>query len=397
MRRRSFKLMFRDLFEINIRDKEDLRKFALNNIAAVNFMASVGLVILGVGLLILMNLLIGDIRTTYDKLAGTYVMPFNIGFRVSSILGMVAVIAFQMSLFLLVRCNEKWLTPIWGLGLLFDNIAGYRYMSNASRKWIDIALSNSSSNVYKIWRISEIGLFALIVMVFLYFIGRYFKVNNYLLVKRKNNNPTEPENYVIGFIFLLSLAGVIIRYFSNSWYFLICIIGAVFSYLILTEAELTWNINELNTFFYPVKKRENYAPKKIVNLNKYKNNKNTDSFLKKYIDKFINVDSEEDEELEFDQWMDYCSQNGNSSFGLFDELVTKMFVDEEYSEKDNEKDNDSWEQDKEDIMALEFSFTQDVLDSLLAFAYRLEKTNLSEREKKQYLIKMINIYKSQIN
>ena len=202
------------------------------------------LVAFGFGLIYLMQQNMGEIEQIYIAEAGVSGIPFNMHFRMISILGMLAVILFQISLFVMVNCKREWRTLTWSTGFLFYHIAGFHsFIAESSRIFLQCTLRDYGYDFgyefVRVWTYLDYVIYIMLILVGILYVARWLFFDetdlcDYARIQKRNTF----------FVIVNAIVGIsllILKSFTNIWYLVLCLVSAITSWFLLKKAENLWN------------------------------------------------------------------------------------------------------------------------------------------------------------
>ena len=211
------------------------------------------LVLLAVGLLILVKHIFKESGAPTHKEEGISLIPFDIGFRWSALLGMIAVLLLQAGMYALMHCKREWKLLVWTIGTTFFHVAGYNeYFAYSSGLFLGFQLRErgiaAGIDIADIWEKMRLGVLVGITVLCLYLI--YWMIRTKFEFKRKQYSK---RNVVISCVTIpVSIAFLVLTSYTNPWYLLLCLLFGFIGWLVLCVEEKGWNrlgLDELPFFF----------------------------------------------------------------------------------------------------------------------------------------------------
>lgn len=186
----------------------------------------------------LMHQYVGEIGSEYLSEEGVFATPFNIGFRSSVLFGAVAIVLFQLVLYVAANCNQTYFYDAWLSGVWFANAILFPAISGNSKIFFCLRDNNRyfiSTELYKIWNGMNAGIYVVVALIILkYLYIRLFQSGKDIHAKRKTCSP---------FTIVMAMLGVallILRSYTNPWYIGVCCGTFILSWFVLKQAEKLW-------------------------------------------------------------------------------------------------------------------------------------------------------------
>ena len=191
----------------------------------------------------LMHKYVGEIRQVYVPEEDIYALAFNIGFRWSSLLGMVAIVLFQTALYISASCEKKYFYEILVSGIWGANAIIFPLIESSSRIYFYLRLRDDYGydldfGFYRVWNYMGYGINLIVaVLVIRYFYKWLFYEESSIVVERKTHNKWNLLALIMGVIGSVLL---VIRSFTNIWYILLCAGTIAVSWFVLKKVEVLW-------------------------------------------------------------------------------------------------------------------------------------------------------------
>lgn len=201
-------------------------------------------------LMISMNKLAGPVNEVYFPKEGVYGIPYNIGFRWSTILGMCGVILYQCAFYVMAYCKWRWRMPVCLLGLWLYAAIVFPDVSLNSRIFIELNLRDAGYDaglfMIRLW--NRIGVLPYIVtcIVSMLFI-RNRMTGQFDETDMDDTVPTDIEILTV-ILMVLGVIMLILVSFTNPWYPVSCICAYIAVNIVMTWMERFWRKRKMDTF-----------------------------------------------------------------------------------------------------------------------------------------------------
>lgn len=217
----------------------DIKRFIKNRSVIYNLSIVISITI-GIGLIALMKLFVIEATAVYLPKENAYGYPFNFGFRWSTILGMIAIILIQSSMYAMVSFRKKYKIVTWIFGIWLQCAIVFNDVFISSRIYSflyfrDNGFESISEVIDSKWDYMNNISWSVIGIIGLMYFSKWLGVNF-----RKNERRTKPILNILMLILVVCgifcLASVSC---SNIWYFGICIIFDLMAWIALSILERT--------------------------------------------------------------------------------------------------------------------------------------------------------------
>ncbi|MGN0424224.1 MAG: hypothetical protein ACI4FY_02825 [Acetatifactor sp.] len=211
------------------------------------------LVLLAVGLLIFIRHIFKESGLPTHKEEGISLIPFDIGFRWETLLGMFAVILIQMAMYALMHCKREWKLLVWTIGTTFFHVAGFNdFFAGSSRLYLEFELRErgieTGIGFADVWERIRIGTFVGIAVLCLYLF--FWMLRTKFDFKREKY---AKRNAVISCVTIpVNIALLVLTSYTNPWYLLLCLLFGFIGWLVLCVEEKAWSrlgLDKLPFFF----------------------------------------------------------------------------------------------------------------------------------------------------
>lgn len=195
-------------------------------------------IFMGVVLIFLMRRYVNEDWGEFIPAENTYAIPFNIGFRWNTLLGMVGTIILQLAAYTYVGCARRYLLKVISWGVWICNAIIYPIIAANSRIYIDIEVRMRFEQkigivLSKIWdNMGYCSYAVLVIYVLVFFIAGFF-----VLDIQKNKAYLSVTKFIDVFFISMGAIFLIIRSFTNVWYIALCVGTILISYVLLLVFE----------------------------------------------------------------------------------------------------------------------------------------------------------------
>ena len=201
------------------------------------------LVIFGILLTYLMHRYVGEIAPVYYGWEGVYGIPYNIGFRASTLCGVAALVLFQVALYITTGCDYEFFIETMISGVWLADAIIIPEISSNSRIFFFLRLRDDIGfdmgyDFFRTWNYIEIGIYMVIVAIVLWYLDKLICGNDRI-------DDEKTRHTVRVFRLLMTAIGVVlllVRSYTNIWYVLLCLIAFVISGVVLKRIEASWNM-----------------------------------------------------------------------------------------------------------------------------------------------------------